>query len=214
MSSLLVISLSASAGHIRMRLALVLLGLFAAPIVAQEAPAAPPATPTAETRPAHWAEPIALEGVPNLHRVTDGLYRSEQPNALGMKNLEKLGIRTVINLRYFNDDEDEARGTSLRTERTKILTWRIGDKHVIEVMKMLRKPENGPFLIHCQHGADRTGLMTAMYRILEQGWTPDEALSELTDGGYGYHSMWTNIIKYVKSVDVAALEAKIASAAD
>ena len=77
----------------------------------------------------------------------------------------------------------------------KILTWRIGDKHVIEVMSMLKKTENGPFLIHCQHGADRTGLMTAMYRILEQGWTPDDALKELTDGGFGYHSMWKNIMR-------------------
>ena len=38
-------------------------------------------------------------------------------------------------------------------------------------MRMLKKTENGPFLIHCQHGADRTGLMSAMYRMLEQDWT-------------------------------------------
>lgn len=174
-----------------------------------------PETPVpAQNRPANWAEPISLEGVPNLHRITASLYRSEQPTALGMKNLEKLGIRTVINLRFFNSDEDEVKGTSLRTERTKILTWSIGDKHVIEVMKMLEKTENGPFLIHCQHGADRTGLMTAMYRILEQGWSPEEALKELTDGGFGYHSMWSNIIRYVNSADVSALKAAIASSAD
>ena len=34
-----------------------------------------------------------------------------------------------------------SKGTSLRTEHTKILTWRIGDKHVIEVMNMLKKTE-------------------------------------------------------------------------
>ena len=178
-------------------------------VTAQETAAPPPVA--AESRPAHWAEPIALEGVPNLHRISPTLYRSEQPSALGMRNLEKLGVRTIINLRFFNDDKDEVEGTALRTEHTKILTWRIGDKHVIEVMGMLRKAENGPFLIHCQHGADRTGLMTAMYRILEQGWTPEDALKELTDGGFGYHSMWTNIIKYVKSVDVEKLRAAIAS---
>jgi len=185
-----------------------LLVVLACPVVAQDAAVQTP--PAVEARPAHWAEPIALEGVPNLHRITPTLYRSEQPTSLGMKNLEKLGIRTVINLRYFNDDEDEVEGTSLRTERTRILTWRIGDKHVIEVMNMLKKTENGPFLIHCQHGADRTGLMTAMYRILEQGWTPDDALKELTDGGFGYHSMWKNIIRYVQSVDVEKLRAAIA----
>ena len=166
---------------------------------------------TAAPRPAHWAEPIALEGVPNLHRITPMLYRSEQPTALGMKNLEKLGIRTVINLRYFNNDDEEVHGTSLRTERTKILTWRVGDKHVIEVMRMLKQSENGPFLIHCQHGADRTGLMSAMYRVLEQGWTPADALAELTDGGYGYHSVWQNIRRYVENVDVEKLRAAIES---
>src|SRR5690242_19882183 len=115
---------------------------------------------TAAVRSERWAAPIALEGVPNLHQITPTLYRSEQPTALGMRNIEKLGIRTVINLRAFNDDEDEVRGTKLRTERTKILTWRIDDKHVIEVMRLLKDEANGPFLIHCQHGADRTGLMS------------------------------------------------------
>ena len=192
--------------------ALLLCALFVSPVVAQDAATQTP--PAAVARPVHWAEPIALDGVPNLHRITPSLYRSEQPSALGMQNLEKLGIRTVINLRYFNSDDDEVEGTSLRTERTKILTWRIGDKHVIEVMNMLKDADNGPFLIHCQHGADRTGLMTAMYRILEQGWSREDALQELTDGGFGYHSMWKNIIEYVRSADVDRLKVEIAASAD
>jgi protein tyrosine/serine phosphatase len=181
--------------------------LVAGAAVAQESR---PATPAA-ARPSRWAEPITLEGVPNLHRLTPLLYRSEQPTALGMRNLEKLGIRTIINLRAFNDDADEVRGTSLRTEHTKILTWRVDDRHVVEVMRMLRQTENGPFLIHCQHGADRTGLMSAMYRMLEQDWTAEDALAELTGGGYGYHSMWRNIKRYVLSVDVGRLRSAISS---
>jgi protein tyrosine/serine phosphatase len=195
-----------------LRIGLLCLALpWAAPLAAQQAaPAATaPAPVAASLRPAHWAQAIELEGVPNLHRISDFLYRSEQPTAEGFKNLEKLGIRTVINLRYFNDDEEEAEGTKLRLERVKILTWRAGDKHVIEVMRMLRNQANGPFLIHCQHGADRTGLMSAMYRVLEQNWTPQDALAELVDGGYGFHKMWKNIRSYVLSVDVAKLRAAI-----
>ena len=179
------------------------------PAMAQNPAKAPAAAPA--PRPAHWAEPVELEGAPNLHRITPQLYRSEQPTATGMKNLEKLGIRTVINLRYFNHDKDEVKGTNLRTERTKILTWRVDDAHVIEVMRLLKQTENGPFLIHCQHGADRTGLMSAMYRILEQNWTKEDALRELIEGGYGYHSMWRNIPRYVQSADVAKLRASIAA---
>ena len=176
----------------------VISALLAGIVVAAE-PATVPAPKPATPRPPQWAEPIALEGVPNLHRISPMLFRSEQPTALG------------INLRAFNDDEEEVRGTSLRTQRTKILTWDVDDHHVIEVMRMLKDTRNGPFLIHCQHGADRTGLMSAMYRILEQNWTPDEALKELTAGGYGYHSMWRNILRYVKSADVEKLRAAIAS---
>ena len=186
-----------------------LTAVLAAPVLAQEASASIPAA--AAVRPVQWAEPVEMEGVSNLHRISPTLYRSEQPTALGMKNLERLGIRTIINLRAFNDDKDEVKGTSLRTERVKILTWRIDDKHVIEVMRMLKKAENGPFLIHCQHGADRTGLMSAMYRVLEQGWTPEDAPTELIDGGYGYHSMWKNIVRYVRSVDAASLREAIGS---
>ena len=64
-----------------------------------EPAAEPAATAPAAARSERWAVPIALEGVPNLHRITPTLYRSEQPTALGFRNLEKLGIRTVINLR-------------------------------------------------------------------------------------------------------------------
>lgn len=188
-----------------------LLLLCAAPIHAQ--PAADP-LPAEIARPSHWAEAIQLDGVPNLHRISEHLYRSEQPTAEGFRNLEKLGIRTVINLRHFNNDEDEAKGTGLRLQRVRILTWRAGDKHVVEVMRMLRQKENAPFLIHCQHGADRTGLMSAMYRILEQNWTREDALAELLDGGYGFHKMWRNIKRYVSEVDPAALRAAIDGGAE
>ena len=170
-------------------------------------------TPAAAPRPPTWAEPVTLEGVRNLYRITPLLYRSEQPTALGMKNLQKLGIRTVINLRWFNSDAKEAQGTALRTERVKILTWDVDDEHVVAVMRMLKDPANGPYLIHCQHGADRTGLMSAMYRVLEQGWTVDDAIAELTGGGFGYHSMWSNILRYVRSADVEKLRTAIAAPA-
>jgi protein tyrosine/serine phosphatase len=184
-----------------------LLALFAGAAVAQEPPIPTPTPPV--PRPENWAEPVALEGVPNLHRLTPQLYRSEQPTALGMRNLEKLGIRTVINLRAFNDDLDELRGTTLRAVHVPVHTWHLETEDIVAVMRELRHPENGPFLIHCQHGADRTGLMSAMYRMLEQNWSAEDALQELVDGGYGYHSLWRNIKRYVRSADVPALRAAV-----
>jgi protein tyrosine/serine phosphatase len=117
----------------------------------------------------------------------------------------------VINLRATNSDDAEASGTSLRLQNTKILTWHITDAHVIEVMRILKKSEDGPFLIHCNHGSDRTGLMSAMYRILEQEWTKEDALGELVNGGYGFHSIWRNIPRYLRKVNVEELRAKISA---
>jgi protein tyrosine/serine phosphatase len=157
-------------------------------------------------RPAQWAIPITMAGVGNLHKINEGLYRSAQPTREGMINLEKMGIKTVINLRAFHSDSDEISGTELLNDALSVKTWHIEDEDVIRVLRTIRKKENGPFLIHCLHGADRTGVMSALYRIVMQGWTKEDALKEMVDGGYGFHPVWTNIITYVKNVDVEKIK--------
>ena len=161
-------------------------------------------------RPAQWATPITMAGAYNLHKVTDSLYRSAQPTHTGMKNLEKLGIKTVINLRAHHSDADIMKGTALHSEAVNIDTWHIADEEIISVLQFLRKKEDGPFLIHCQHGADRTGVSCAKYRIVVQGWTKEAAIDEMVNGGYGFHSISSNIIDYVKKVDVDKIKREAA----
>jgi protein tyrosine/serine phosphatase len=161
-------------------------------------------------RPSQWAVPITLLGVRNLHRINDNLYRSEQPSKQGVINLRKMGIKTIINLRAFHSDRDNLNGTSLLNEELSVKTWHIEDEDIIKVLKIIRKKENGPFLIHCQHGADRTGLVSAMYRMIEQGWSKDEAIKEMVEGGYGFHAVWANIINYIKNVDVERIKKEVA----
>lgn len=158
-------------------------------------------------RPPNWATPVALEGVGNLHRINDTLYRSEQPTDAGMKNLkEKLGIKTIINLRAFHSDASAAAKNGLLNEELSVKTWHIEDEDVVRVLRILKHKENGPFLIHCQHGADRTGVMSAMYRIVEQNWSKQDAINEMVNGGYGFHLAWSNIIDYLNDVDVVAIK--------
>jgi len=163
-----------------------------------------------QNRPPQWAVPIKLQGVGNLHKINDVLYRSAQPTEEGMKNLEKMGIKTIINLRAFHSDKDKLKGTGLLNNALSVKTWHIEDEDVIKVLKIISKKENSPFLIHCQHGADRTGVMSAMYRIVVQGWSKDEAIREMVDRSYGFHSIWSNIIEYVKNVDVEKIKQELA----
>ncbi len=153
-------------------------------------------------RPEKWAQPVPGTSVKNLNRVTAQLYRSAQPDAAGMRELEKLGIKTVVNLRDLNDDQKEARGTKLRLHRVKMDAWHIEDEDVVRVLALLRKTKDGPFLIHCHHGADRTGVVCAMFRMVEERWSREDAIRELEDGGYGFHTTWVNIPRYLEKVDI------------
>jgi protein tyrosine/serine phosphatase len=165
--------------------------------------------PAAQARPPEWAQPVALAGVPNLHKVSDSLYRSAQPTAEGMRNLEKLGVRKVINLRAFHSDRDEIAGTGLLDEELSVKTWHIEDEDVVRVLRIVKNPAGGPYLIHCLHGADRTGTMVAMVRMVLQGWPREKAIDELVNGGYGFHPIWTNILSYLKAVDLARIRAEV-----
>ncbi|MBI5203664.1 MAG: tyrosine-protein phosphatase [Nitrospirae bacterium] len=169
-----------------------------------------PASAGEPNRPPQWAVPMKVQGVSNLHKINDNLYRSAQPTEEGMKNLEKMGIKTIINLRAFHSDKDKLKGTALLNNALSVKTWHIEDEDVIRVLKIISEKENSPFLIHCQHGADRTGAMSAMYRIVVQGWSKDEAIREMVDGNYGFHSVWSNIIEYVKNVDVEKIQQELA----
>ena len=91
------------------------------PGFAVEQPAAETAPSAA--RPAAWAEPLELTGVPNLHKVSDALYRSAQPTAEGMRNLKELGVKTIINLRSFHSDRGEIGETGLGYEHIYMKAW-------------------------------------------------------------------------------------------
>jgi protein tyrosine/serine phosphatase len=162
---------------------------------------------TTAARPAEWAKPISAAGVPNLHQVAGNFYRSAQPDAQGFKTLAaQYGVKTVISLRAFNSDEALTGGLNLRLARFHIHTWHIEREDVVGALRTLRRAlKDGPVLLHCQHGADRTGLITALYRIVYEGWSKQAALDEMLNGQFGYHAVWGNIPKYIRTVDVNRL---------
>ena len=151
-----------------------------------------------QPRPGDWAEPVALEGVANLHRVDRNLYRSAQPTPEGMKALEKYGIRTVVNLRMFGDDEEEVVGTGLRRVDIPMLAWMPRAKSARRFIETVSEESEGPFLVHCYHGSDRTGSMVALYRASVRGWETDQAVEEMLHGGFGFHRIWQNLIRWTR----------------
>ena len=153
-----------------------------------------------------WAERLELPGLPNLHRVSANLYRGAQPTAEGMKQLEKLGVKTVVNLRSSRSDRDEIEGTALTYEHIGMTTWDLDLEEVSRFLKIVTDSSRTPVFAHCRHGADRTGTMCAIYRIATEGWSKDEAIEEMTKGGFGYHSIWKNLVDCVRESDVDKLK--------
>lgn len=161
-------------------------------------------------RKSEWATTAGSS--PNLFRITPTFYRSAQLTAKDVAELKALGVKTVVGLRAFHSDEAWLKQSGIKTTRVKIYTWAISDTNVVTALKSIRVAEkDGPVLLHCWHGADRTGLIAAMYRIVYQDWSKEHALDELMNGGYGYHSMWKNIPTYLQMVDVEKIRRLVES---
>jgi len=163
------------------------------------------ASEIADNRPASWAQPVDLAGLPNLHRVDEHLYRSAQPTAQGMKNLKQMGFETVVNLRSFHSDRDEIGNTGLGYEHIYMKAWHPERKEIVRFLQIVTNPKRTPVLVHCLHGADRTGTMCAVYRIVVQGWTKEEALREMTEGGFNFHAVFGNLPGWIRKLDVESI---------
>jgi protein tyrosine/serine phosphatase len=162
--------------------------------------------PADADRPSSWATPLKLDGVPNLHRVSNDLFRSAQPDKDGMRNLKRLGIETVTNLRSFHSDRDEIGQTGLGYERIYMKAWHPEHKEVVRFLQIATNPKRTPVLVHCLHGADRTGTICALYRIAVQGWTKKQAIEEMTEGGFGFQSVFGNLPKWILELDVELIK--------
>jgi protein tyrosine phosphatase (PTP) superfamily phosphohydrolase (DUF442 family) len=159
----------------------------------------------------NWAKPIELAGLPNLHKVSDDLYRGAQPSAEGVRQLKNLGVKTIVNLRLLYSDRDKIRGTSFSYHHIPMAAWHPEDKEVISFLKIVTDPNCTPVFVHCQRGAHRTGLMCAVYRIAVQGWSKAEAIDEMTNGDFGFYPGWPNLIDYTNKLNIEDIKRRVGS---
>ena len=101
------------------------------------------------------------------------------------------------------------RGTSLREVRIKMQAWDPEKEEVARALSVIFDDSGGPYLVHCQHGADITGTVIASYRIVAQGWDKREAIREMTEGPYGFHEIWTKLPAFLESLDAAEMKSLV-----
>jgi protein tyrosine/serine phosphatase len=139
-------------------------------------------------------------GISNLYKVSDRLYRSAQPDKEGMEELKKMGIKTIINLRSFHSDRDEIANSGLAYEHMYTKTWHIEKKEIIRFLQIVSDPNRTPALVHCMQGVDRTGTMCAVYRIVIEGWDKEDAIAEMK--AIGHNTIWKNLPELLRELNV------------
>jgi tyrosine-protein phosphatase SIW14 len=140
-----------------------------------------------------------LPGLPNFARVSDGLYRGAQPTAEGFAELKKMGVKTIVNLRSAHSDTELLEGLGLNYVAISFKPWHPEEEDIFEFLKVVADPGNRPVFVHCQHGADRTGTMVAIYRVAVEGWDMREAMEEMPN--FGFHSIWDDLKEYLLGLD-------------
>jgi len=122
----------------------------------------------------------------NLHEVAPGVWRSAQPGPRNIRRLAKRGLKTVVNLRGERDCG------SFRLEQqacdrygVRLINFKLQSRGAPRVEKIHEAAElferiEYPVLLHCKSGADRVGLMSALYLLLREGHSVEEAARQLS----------------------------------
>lgn len=141
-----------------------------------------------------------LPGLPNFARVAQGLYRGARPTAAGFATLEKLGIKTVVSLEFVVNDRPQLRGRRLDYLHIPCQPLYIDIAQIVSFLRVATDPQCQPVFVHCQFGADRTGVMVAAYRRVVEGWDADRAVAEMER--FGHNNVFVTLIPIVKLLDV------------
>ncbi len=122
----------------------------------------------------------------NTHQIAPGVWRSYQPSPARLEKWAKRGVKTVVNLRgpkpsaaLFLEEEACAR-LGMRLENFRVFSREAPSAEMLRGARELFQHIEYPALFHCKSGADRVGLMAALYLFFTGKAPLDEALKQLS----------------------------------
>ena len=158
--------------------------------------------------------------IPRFTEIAPGGYRGGQPTEQGLQELKAKGIRTIINFRYEPTliEKEKVWAAANGIDYVSI-PWSItaapNPKVLDQFLEAVRKPGAKPVLIHCKRGVERTGVMTAVYGMAEQGLDPETAYHKAVDG-YPVRWYWRKFVesKWAFYKEILARKEKTALASE
>ena len=122
----------------------------------------------------------------NRHQLAGGLERCSQPSPAQIAKAAKRGVRTVVNLRGASDvgsyllEKRACQAHGMKLVDFRLKARRLPTREQLLAIGNLWNEVQYPVLIHCKSGADRAGLMAALYLIFHRGEGVEQAMSQLS----------------------------------
>lgn len=140
---------------------------------------------------------VGLEGLSNVGRMLPNLYRGAQPESVGFQTLSIMGIKTILALRVLDSEKKLVESYGMKYIPNPMSTFTKVNTNVLgDALKVMRNESNWPVFVHCQHGADRTGVVCAVYRMQYDRWTEQASEQEMQD--FGFHDIWFQMKMFVR----------------
>jgi tyrosine-protein phosphatase SIW14 len=166
----------------------------------------------------HTSNPPAnnYAGLANFGKVTNEIWRGSQPTAAGYKNLIESGkVRSFLSLRHGTNRDSTAVKVGniqgVQCFQVSMREWDPGQDNLrqlalaVKTLKALSdNPQTRPVYVHCKAGRNRTGFVVATYRMVYQGWTPEEAVREMR--AYHFARAYSRVEWFLKNLDVPRLK--------
>jgi len=170
--------------------------------------------PLTAPQPTHTSNPPRNDytGLTNFGKVTNEIWRGAQPTTAGYKNLVESGkVKSFLSLRHgTNRDTATLKVENIQGVRcfqVAMREWDPGQDNLRQLalaVKTLKRlsdnPQTRPVYVHCKAGRNRTGFVVATYRIVYQGWTPEEAVREMR--AYHFARPYSRVEWFLKNLDV------------
>jgi tyrosine-protein phosphatase SIW14 len=145
---------------------------------------------------------VTFAGIANFGQVDDRLYRGAQPELTAFAGLKALGVNTVVRLNGEGEKPEEAKLVESLGMRFVYLPWNSdalpSHEKVVTFLALLHDNPTTKVFVHCHAGADRTGVMVALYRLEFDHWTAAQAVAEMKQYHY-YYLFLPHLERFVES---------------